>query len=302
MTAALLAALVLYSLFAGRLPAFWLGIVCLLSGGILFLLGHHRHDGILVMDLYARRSRLCRENAAFKMAAGGGLLILSICTASPWPPLVLFGFLSAVTVIGGKLEWKSYISLLSLPIIFLLLSSLTLLWDFCQQLPADAAAVLPFPGGWLAVLPESQQRAGLVLARALGAVSCLYFISLSTPMPELLTVLRRIHLPEVMIELMVLIYRYIFILLTTCRQMQEAAASRLGYGRLKNSLRTTGLIYGGLLGHSFQRAGACFDAMESRCYTGQMVFLTRSKPLSVGFALLLVLPFVGMLIWILLTL
>lgn len=295
MIAGILAGLVFFSLFAGQLPPVWLATVCL--GVVLFFLlaGGHHHDGVLTMDVYARRSRLCRENAAFKTGVSLLLLILCICCQSPVPPLCLFVFLSVVTVAAGGIRLRTYLSLLTLPGVFLLLSGLTLLWDYTSKLPEEAVLSLPFFGGWLAVLPAAQSLAMLVLSRALGAVSCLYFLSLSTPLPELLAVLRRVHVPAIMVELAVLIYRYIFILLATFRDMKDSAASRLGYRGLKRSLRTTGLVYGGLLANSFRRAGACFDAMESRCYTGQIVFLTEKKRITAKVIGLLVFPVLGML-------
>ena len=66
---------------------------------------------------------------------------------------------------------------------------------------------------------------------------------------------------------------------------RDAAASRLGYAGPVRSLRTTGRVYGGLLAHSFRRAQACFDAMESRCYDGGIRFLTREKPVRAPHAL-----------------
>ena len=295
MIAGILAGLVFFSLFAGQLPPVWLAVVCL--GVVLFFLlaGGHHHDGVLTMDVYARRSRLCRENAAFKTGVSLLLLILCICCQSPVPPLCLFVFLSVMTVAAGGIRLRTYLSLLTLPGVFLLLSGLTLLWDYTSKLPEETVLSLPFFGGWLAVLPAAQSLAMLVLSRALGAVSCLYFLSLSTPLPELLAVLRRVHVPAIMVELAVLIYRYIFILLATFRDMKDSAASRLGYRGLKRSLRTTGLVYGGLLANSFRRAGACFDAMESRCYTGQIAFLTEKKRVTAKVVGLLVLPVLGML-------
>ena len=56
-------------------------------------------------------------------------------------------------------------------------------------------------------------------------------------------------------------------------------------GHPVRSLRTTGRVYGGLLAHSFRRAQACFDAMESRCYDGGIRFLTRVKPVRAPHAL-----------------
>ncbi|OUP03962.1 cobalt ECF transporter T component CbiQ [Anaerofilum sp. An201] len=295
MIAALLAGLVCFSLFAGRLPSVWLAAVCLLTAaGFLFSAGH-RHDSVLTMDVYARRSRLCRENAAWKAAGSLALLILCICSSSAVPPLCLFCFLSAVTVAAGGIRARDYLSLLGLPAVFLLLSALTLLWDFYPRLPQEAAVSVPLFGGWLAVVPAAQSLGMLVLSRALGAVSCLYFLSLSTPLPELLEVLRRARIPAVVTELAVLMYRYIFLLLATFRDMRDSAASRLGYRGLKRSLRTTGLVYGGLLAGSFRRAGACFDAMESRCYTGQIRFLTEKKKVTAKGFFLLAVPLAGML-------
>ena len=75
------------------------------------------------------------------------------------------------------------------------------------------------------------------------------------------------------------------IVFATFRSMRDAAASRLGYAGPVRSLRTTGRVYGGLLAHSFRRAQACFDAMESRCYDGGIRFLTREKPVRAPHAL-----------------
>ena len=50
-------------------------------------------------------------------------------------------------------------------------------------------------------------------------------------------------------------------------------------------LRAGSRVYGGLLAHSFRRAQACFDAMESRCYDGGIRFLTREKPVRAPHAL-----------------
>lgn len=300
MIAALLAGLVFFSLFAGRLPSVWLAAICLAVTAVFLLAKGHRHDSVLTMDVYARRSRLCRENAALKAAGSLGLLILCICSSSPLPPLCLFAFLSAVTVVAGGIQVREYLSLLGLPAVFLLLSALTLLWDYSPQLVPEAVVSVPLFGGWLTVVPAAQSLGMLVLSRALGAVSCLYFLSLSTPLPELLEVLRRARIPAIVIELAVLIYRYIFLLLATFRDMRDSAASRLGYRGLKRSLRTTGLVYGGLLAGSFRRAGACFDAMESRCYTGQIRFLTEKKKVTAKGVCLLAVPLAGMLAGVLL--
>lgn len=281
--AAVLAGFVLFSLFVGTLPTAAALALCVLAGGALAVFGHHSHGGVLVIDVYARRSRYFAWSPALK--TGGCVLLLVLCVASPspWVPLALALIMAFLTVWGG-IRFHDYLALLSLPAAFLLLSGLALLWDYVPVM--DGVAAIPLWNGWLVVTAAAQVRARLVMARALGAVSCLYFLSLSTTMPEILSVLRRAHVPSVMTELAVLIYRYLFVLLSAYETMQDAAASRLGYSTFARSIRTTGAVYGNLLAASFRRAGACFDAMESRCYDGEIRFLEREKPVTLPAALL----------------
>ena len=281
--AAVLAGFVLFSLFVGTLPTAAVLALCVLAGGALAVFGHHSHGGVLVIYVYARRSRYFGWSPALKTGGCVLLLVLCVASASPWVPLALALIMAFLTVWGG-IRFHDYLALLSLPAAFLLLSGLALLWDYAPA--ADGAVAIPFWNGWLVVTAAAQVRARLVMARALGAVSCLYFLSLSTTMPEILSVLRRAHVPSVMTELAVLIYRYLFVLLSVYQSMKDAAASRLGYSGFARSIRTTGSVYGNLLATSFRRSGACFDAMESRCYDGEIRFLEREKPVTLPAALL----------------
>ena len=258
---ALLGSFVAWSLTAGALPGPWPAAASLALGGALLLLLHgHTHGAALTVDVLARRSRFLTVNPGLKLWCCAALLALCLLARTPWPPLALFFAASALTAAGG-VRPRAYLSLLGAPATFLLLSGIALLWEYASA-----------PGG-VANVPF------------LGAVGCLYFLSLSTPVPELLDALRRARVPEVVGDLAVLIYRYIFILFATFRSMRDAAASRLGYAGPVRSLRTTGRVYGGLLAHSFRRAQACFDAMESRCYDGGIRFLTREKPVRAPHAL-----------------
>lgn len=285
MITAILAAVVLFGLLAGTVPAGTAAALGLLLGAALWAFGRHSHGGVLVIDVYARRSRYFAWSPALKTAVCALLLVLCVASPTPWLPLALALILAALTVAGGGVTLHDYLALLSLPAAFLLLSALALLWDYAPV--RDGVSAVPLWRGWLVITAAAQARARLVTARALGAVSCLYFLSLSTTLPEILAVLRRLHVPQVMTELAVLIYRYLFVLLSAHRAMKDAAASRLGYGGFVRSIRTTGAVYGSLLSASFRRAGACFDAMESRCCDGEIRFLQQEKPVTAPAALLL---------------
>ena len=107
----------------------------------------------------------------------------------------------------------------------------------------------------------------------------MYMMSLSTPVNEIICVLQDIHMPVLITELMNMIYRFIFILLEVQSKMNISARSRLGYVDLKTSWYSFGSILSNLLIVAMKKSNAYFDALESRCYTGQLQFLTEEKPL-----------------------
>jgi len=279
MITALLAAAVLWCMFYGRLGLPVLIVLCAGVGVTLAVLGRHRHTRFIMIDVFAQSSALGSVNPMLKFWTV--LLLIMLCIASRSPVVGIFlGMLSPVLVVGiGGLRLREYIRLLALPLSFLLLSALALLFD----VTAERTGVLSLHifGVWFCVSHTAQVQASLVIARALGAVSCLYLLSLTTPMTEIIGVLRRIRCPEMLSDLMYLIYRYIFILLSMHYTMRDAAKSRLGFANYRTSLRTTAMLYSGLLARSYSQAGRSFDAMESRCYDTGIRFLHRKAAVTV---------------------
>ena len=268
---ALLTFLVLWCLLYGILPPIILLCLCIITGGFFAVMSRHKHDGFMTIDIIAQNSRLNKVNPALKFWMVLILMLLSVISNSYFVGLFLAVFMLVLIVFAGGMEIHDYLSILALPLSFLLLSGLALLFEYSLQ-PAGVLN-LPVFQGYFTVSRPAQLRAALVLSRALGAISCLYLLSLSTTMSEIIGVLRRFHTPDIIIELMYLIYRYTFILLDMHRSMKDAAGSRLGFMNFSTAIHTTGRIYSNLLARSYRQANINFDAMESRCYTGEIRFL-----------------------------
>ena len=280
MLQSLLASAVLYCLLAGRLPAARPAAICgavLLSGWLLHRHWHHDHDNWTAIDFFAQQSRLHSVPAGLKALLA--LLCIVLVLAARSVPVSLFVLLLAfgLTVFAGKTPVGTLLQLFAAPAAFVLLSGIALLFDFTHT--AGGPVSIPCFGGYLAVTAETQASALRIMLGAAASVSCLYALCLSTPMHALIAALGRIHLPEILIELMYLIYRYIFVLSGTLTQMKIAAASRLGFSGYHSSMRATGRIMTSLLVSSFQKASASFDAMQSRCYAGRLRFLEERSAL-----------------------
>ena len=118
--------------------------------------------------------------------------------------------------------------------------------------------------------------------RALGAVSALYMMTLTTPLSEIIAVLRKAHVPKLIIELMNMIYRYIFIMIDTHSRMKNSAESRLGYCDFKTSCYSFGQVASNLLVVSLKRGNNYYNALEARCYNGDLQFLEEEKQVKAG--------------------
>ena len=238
---------------------------------------HSHPGGMELLDILAAHSPLRVVSPGLKL-----FLILAVIFAgigaAHWA-VGLFIAASMVLAMGalGGIPLRRIGRLMRVPLLFLLVGCLVVLVQW-SDIPGTLLA-LPLAGRYLSVSPESCRRAANLFCQALGAVSAMYLFSTTTPIPQLIEVLRRCRLPELFIELMYLIYRYLFVLLSCQRRMTIAATVRLGYHGLGRSVTTAGKIGGNLLAASFRRSRACYDAMEARCYDGRLAFLATVPPL-----------------------
>lgn len=275
MISAMLSMIVLWFLLYGRISVIVTVPVCLGIGAFLAFAVRHKHTQFLTIDVLAQASHMNKVNPSLKFWLALALMAVCASAGSPFVGLIFALAMMLIVVLVGGLKLNDYIHMLGLPVSFLMLSALALMFEVSQQ--SAGIFSVRISGFWICMSADSQARAALVTSRALGAVSCLYMLSLTTPMSELIGVLRRARCPAVLIELMYLIYRYIFILLNMYHTMRNAAKSRLGYSDFHTSVRTTGMLYSNLLGRSYRQASANFDAMESRCFGNEIRFLENKK-------------------------
>jgi len=252
--------------------------ICVAPGILLAFFRGHDHSQFLPIDALAQRSRLKNINSSLKFWTA--LILMGMSAASRSASAGIFLIIAALVLVvfAGGLSLRHYLHILALPVSFLLIGGLALLFEVSPK-PIGVLNINLF-GWWFSVTYATQTQTALVISRAFGAVSCLCFLSVTTPMSEIIGVLRRARCPDLIIDLMYLIFRYIFILLSLHHDMQDAAQSRLGFRDYRTSLRTTGKIYANLLARSYQFAGKNYDAMESRCYNTGIRFLERRSDIA----------------------
>lgn len=104
----------------------------------------------------------------------------------------------------------------------------------------------------------------LLFLRMLAGFSCLYFLISTTPSTQLFSALRKIGIPEVFVEVMALIYRYIFLIFEDIARMLLALKSRADF-----TFKKLGRLTANAFIRSFDRQERMWISMLSRCYDGK---------------------------------
>jgi cobalt/nickel transport system permease protein len=217
---------------------------------------------------------------AEKFAFALTTMIICLALSTSITSLLVILLMAGLVIIAGRIPALFYLKLMFLPMFFLVVGVLTVAFSFS---PKDT---YPFLWGFkLGGYALGVTAAGLATARelflkSLGAVSCLYFLSLTTPMVEILAVLRNLKLPSLFIELMTLIYRFIFILLETTEKIFISQSSRWGYATVKTSYFSLGQLGANLLTKSYYHSQMLFTTLLARCYQGNINVLEKPYPLS----------------------
>ncbi|SHI67634.1 cobalt ECF transporter T component CbiQ [Lutispora thermophila] len=230
---------------------------------------------MISIDKYAYNSRLRRRDPMQKLVFA--MMTLSVCI---WAEKIIISIavifiMGGMTVLKGGTPFPFFLRLLLVPMIFLLVGVFTIAVNICENQEMLLWAI-PFAGKWIGFSDASLVKSLKLFLRALGAVSCLYFLSLNTPMVDLLAAFRRLGMPKVFVELMELVYRFIFSLMETADTIYNAQNCRLGYSSLCSSYRSLAIMASMLFIKSYKQSKALYTALEARGYEGEINVLEEA--------------------------
>ncbi|MGI6070715.1 MAG: cobalt ECF transporter T component CbiQ [Blautia sp.] len=231
---------------------------------------------MIVIDKLCYNSNLRYVNAGEKFAFAILTLLACVISRSAAIACIALAATGILTIYKGGIPFSRYLHFMTIPLIFLLFSTVAIVLNLSTT-PLDLFAI-PLGEFYLTGSQNALFYAIQLILTALASVSCLYFLSFNTPMPDILLVLKKLHCPRIMIELMLLIYRFIFVLLEISSAITTSQHSRLGNRDYKTSLKSFGALASALFIRAIKKSGALYDAMESRCYNGTISVLNENYP------------------------
>ncbi|MDH3251324.1 MAG: cobalt ECF transporter T component CbiQ [Ignavibacteria bacterium] len=195
------------------------------------------------LDRYSRlQSPLHRSPASWKLLAALTLVIVTV--GVPRPSWLQFAFTAVLLIV---------IALISTIPLWFLLKRLILLEPFVLGV---AILTLFRPGGVEVFV--------LILVKSTLCLFTMILLSNSTPFSELLAVLRRLHVPAVLITTLALMYRYLFVLIDEAERMKRARLSRTFAPQRARTWISLATVIGQLFVRSTERAERIFQAMTAR--------------------------------------
>lgn len=196
-------------------------------------------------------------------------VVAAFAAPTPGGALAVAGLLFAVTRLAAGVPIPTYLRAAAAPLLFLALSSLSL-----------ALSLGSVDGGGLALTraPDAGAQLGQVGSRSLAALAALLLLVLTTPLPDLIDLLRRLKTPALLLDLTVLGYRMLSVFSATVHDTVTAQTARLGYATRRHAWRSLGGLIANLAVQVWQRAQALHVAAQARNSDGPLRFMARTFP------------------------
>ena len=217
------------------------------------------------MDYIAHNNELTEFNPYIKLFLTIILLIVTLTLDNLYFDVFVFVVMSIVILAIAKINIRSYLKFLSIPMAFLVITCLFLLFFFGK---GDVIYETGIFG--IVVTTDSWHYAVYTFMRVMGCLPCLGFLALTTPIAKVLNCLRVLKVPKILIEIALLMYNTIFIFLNEIDTMQKAQNSRLGYHSYWSSFKSLGALVSTIFLRALDKSETLQYSLDSRGYTGEL--------------------------------
>jgi len=231
------------------------------------------------IDVLAYNSRMLNWAPLGKLFLAMVLLITGLITNSVVVPLITF-------IIGVAL--MAYSTNFKIPFLIALaiMEAILIMVIGCGMISILGSANEPaiwdtnFLWFHIHMTASSFNQAWLVFFRAIAGVTLMLAFATSTPIPHLAQALNQIRMPKEITEIVVLIYRYSFLLLERMEIMWSAAQCRMGFNGFMRTMRTTAGIAVGIFTTSMEIGDKAQSALDCRNYKGYFPIFRKPQSIS----------------------
>ncbi|UQZ81706.1 Cobalt transport protein CbiQ [Paenibacillus konkukensis] len=225
---------------------------------------------IRTIDVLSYNNKLRIVPPMWKSGFAAALVFLAYLT-HPVVELALFGWMLVWTIGYAKIPLRYYGAFLGASCLFFIGSLPVLLLEIepagsAQQM-THGIIVGAFSHMTLYLNWNGLHLAMKLFVRILACLSATLFLILTTPMTELFQVMRKLRVPHLVLELMLITYRFLFLLADTAHDIYVAQRARGGQQGFRGRLQDTAVLVVRLFGKTMQRYQGLANGMISRGFT-----------------------------------
>jgi cobalt/nickel transport system permease protein len=223
---------------------------------------------VRLIDRNAQTNRWRRIPAGDKAAFALGMMMVSLCTPGWLVQGIIITVMWACLLAGARIPRRDAVSCAAIPLGFIAASSLAQIVG------------LHFDQGGVAVSLSSAalEPAARVALRSFACVSALLGLALTTPLTDILQLLRRLGLGHEISDIALMMFRFIWLTLDCLESGVHSQANRLGYAGYRRGLHSTGLLMASLLPRVLGRARRLENGLAARGYSGELRFIAIERP------------------------
>lgn len=224
------------------------------------------------------------RHVAQKVAVSLGL-ILTALLAPTWPGCLLVALASIALILGwAKIPPRILAWAALAPLTFLIMGGLAVAISI-----GEPGAAAWWSWGPFNVSAASTGNAVRLIAHGVAGTLAVLVLATTTPMVDLLTWLRKLRVPDALLEIASLTYRLLFVVLSTALGVRDAQRARLGDDPLgPRAFRRRWHVVASLVGavglRSWDRASRLSDGLALRGFESQLVTLPAERRFSWPFA------------------
>lgn len=251
--------------------AIGIAVIAAVLGFILLRKEHDSCNEFTTVDTVAYGSPMLSWSPLLKLAMVMTMLVLNIAVRSVWMS-VFTGIVGLCLLLyGSSFRIPSLMKrLFAYGEVFIIIGSLV----FSVVTPGEPVMSIRVLGLTVAFTDAGISLAVLTFMRATASMLLMFSFAVSTPLPHFSRALRKLRIPNVLVEMVVLVYRYMFLLMESSERMHLAAECRFGYSTLRKSIRTTSRLIVGTFVQSLETAERGQMMLQCRNYRGEFPSLS----------------------------
>lgn len=213
-------------------------------------------------------NKLLKVKAIYKFIFAMALLIISLISQSFILSISIFLAITIVNIYVSNSKICRYFKSLLIPIVFLLFSIITIIVSVSSS-TEGFMTYISIGTLNIGVTYKGLDTSIKLFFRTMDCISAMYFIILTMPMDQIIAILKIFRLPDIFIELVVLVYRFIFIFVEESKEIYTAQYLRFGYRGLKKSYGSLAVLIKCLFLRVLRRYDDLTVILDTRLFKGK---------------------------------